>query len=77
MGIGRTQARAALAAIKAGTTRATMRLQVAESIEVMQGWLIRRDAQDAAAEAGFAASRPAQFDTFVDSLPEVPVDQTP
>ncbi len=77
MGIGRVQARALLDAVKAGTNRAQMRVQVAEAAELLQGWLIRRDAQDAEAFPAFAGSRQAQFNTFVAALPDVPVDQTP
>ena len=77
MGIGRVQARAAIDAIRAGTTRAQMRQQVAEAAELLQGWLIRRDAQDVEALPAFAASKQAQFNTFVAALPDVPVDQTP
>lgn len=77
MGIGRAQARALVTAVKAGTTRAQMRGQMADAINLLNDWLAKRDAQDAAAHAGFAADRPAQFNTFVDALPDIPVDQTP
>jgi hypothetical protein len=77
MGIGRVEARAALAAIKAGTNRAHLRGQVADCIDLLNHWLAARDAQDASALAGFADDKPAQFNSFVAALPDPPVDQTP
>lgn len=82
MGIGRQQGRAALTAIRAATTRAATtraeaRQQVADAITILNEWLVKRDLQDAGAFAGFAADRPSQFNTFVGTLPEPTVDQTP
>lgn len=77
MGIGRQQGRAALTAIRAATTRAQAREQVADAISILNEWLSKRDTQDSAAFAGFAADRPTQFSNFVDALPEPTVDQTP
>lgn len=77
MGVGRVQARALLVAVKAATNRTQMRAQVADAVNLLNDWLARRDAQDNAALAGFAADKPAQFNTYVDSLPEIQADQTP
>lgn len=77
MGVGRVAARAAIETIRLATNRAQMRVQMGEAIELLQGWLIRRDLQDAEALPAFAESKQAQFNTFVAALPNVPVDQTP
>jgi hypothetical protein len=77
MGIGRVQARALIAAVKAGANRTQCRVQIGDAVNLLNDWLAKRDVQDAAAVVGFAADKPAQFNTFVDSLPEIPVDQTP
>lgn len=77
MGIGKQEGRACLAAIRAGTNRANSRAQVADAIAILQEWLTKKDVQDAEAFAGFAASRPSQYDTFLAALPEPTVDQTP
>ena len=77
MGIGRTQARAALSVILGATPRAQQRAMVAECVTLMHEWLAKRDAQDAASAADFATAEPAQFATFVAALPDTPVDQTP
>lgn len=77
MGIGRVQARADLAAIRAVTTRAQMRDEVAAAVGVLQDWLAKRDAQDAQAVSDFATSKPGQFSTFVAALPDIVPDQTP
>lgn len=75
MGIGRQQFLTALDAIKlAATTRAVRRRQVAALVTAGQEWLAAHDAQDNTAAQAFANSKPAQFSTFVDALPEVVVD---
>lgn len=70
MGIGRQEARALLANVKAGTTRADRRAEVAAAVDVLNEWLARRDAQDASAAGDFAATKAGQFKTFVDALPD-------
>lgn len=85
MSIGRDQFRTVdLPALKAATAnRAALRRQVAALVTAGQEWLAKHDAQEAAAPADFAASKPAQFATFVDALPDVtvpaadPVDPVP
>lgn len=77
MGIGKVQGRAALAAIRAVTTRSNAREQVADAVTILNEWLSKRDAQDAAAFQGFAESKPSQFDTYVQGLAEPTVDQSP
>ncbi len=76
MGVGRVQGRASMVAILA-LPRAQQRQQVQDEIDLLQGWLIRRVAQDDAAPDGFAAGLPGAFATFVAALPDPPVDQTP
>jgi hypothetical protein len=66
---------AAFAAFKATTpTRAQRRRYVAALVTAGQEWLARFDAQENAAAADFAASKPGQFSTFVDALPEPALD---
>lgn len=79
MGIGRQQARALLDAVKAGTTRADRRAEVAAAVDLLNEWLAKRDAQDAAAAGNFAATKKAQFSTFVDALsdPDLAPDPVP
>jgi hypothetical protein len=61
----------AFAAFKATTpTRAQRRRYVAALVTAGQEWLARFDAQENAAAQDFAASKPGQFSTFVDALPE-------
>lgn len=55
-------------------TRAQVRRYVAALTDAGQEWLAKRDAQDAAATTGFAASRTAQFATYVAALPDVTLD---
>jgi hypothetical protein len=62
---------AAFAAFKLTTpTRAQKRRYVAALVTAGQEWLAKHDAQENAAAADFAASKPGQFDAFVGSLPE-------
>lgn len=70
MGIGRQEARALLANVKAGTTRATRRDEVAAAVDLLNEWLSKRDAQDAEAAGDFAATKAGQFRTLVDALPD-------
>lgn len=75
MGIGRQSFFVALDTIKATVTgRAARRRQVAALVNAGQEWLARFDAQEAAAATDFAASRPAQYATFVGALPEVTIN---
>lgn len=70
---------AALAAFKASTTtnRAQRRKYVAALVTAGQEWLARFDAQDNAAASDFAASKPGQFNAFLDALPEPVLDAAP
>ena len=70
---------AALTAFKAATTpnRAQRRKYVAALGTRGQEWLARFDAQDNAAPGDFAASKQAQYRTFVDALPEPVLDAAP
>lgn len=76
MGIGRQQFQAALASFKTSRTgpgrRAAVRDDVREMVAAAQLWLQRQDEQLEQARVGFAADRPGQFNTYVESLPEVP-----
>jgi hypothetical protein len=66
-----------LAAFKAanpGATRAQVRRYVASLHDASGEWLSKRDAQDSAAFADFAASRQALFKAFTDALPEPSID---
>lgn len=64
-----------VAAFKLSTpTRAQLRKYVAALVDAGNEWLSKRDAQDAAAPAGFAESRQAQFKSYVDALPDVSLD---
>jgi len=75
MSLGRDQFIAALAAIKAGTAgRAARRRQVANLITAAQEWIGKFDTQEVSAPADFAASKPGQYSTFVDALPDVVVN---
>lgn len=76
MGVGRAQGRAAMTAILA-LPRGQQRQQVADCIALLNDWLAKKDAQDAKATADFAVDRSALFASFVASLPDPPVDQTP
>lgn len=78
MGIGRQQARSLIDAVRAGTVnRRRLREEVGDAINLLQDFSARLDAQASTAEKDFAASRQGQFNTFVDSLAEPPIDQTP
>lgn len=80
MGIGRQAARDMIAAIKAGTAgRKQLRAQMADAMALLHDWTERLEfqARQAGADSDFAANRPAQFSTFLDALPEPPIDQTP
>jgi hypothetical protein len=71
MGLGRQAFIAALPGLRTGTANRTqLRRQVAGMVTAGQEWLAKFDAADNAAAADFAASKPAQFTTFVDALPE-------
>lgn len=60
-----------VAAFKAtGPNRAQLRKYVAALVTAGQEWLAKFDAQDNAAASDFAASKRAQFNTYVDALPE-------
>lgn len=76
MSIGRDTFRlTTLPALRAATANRTqLRRQVAALVTAGQEWLARFDAQQNAAPADFAASRPGQFSTYLDSLPDVQVD---
>jgi len=71
MGIGRQSAKDLITAVKAATTREQMRVQIGDAVNVLQEWLAKRDAQDAAAPADFAATKQAQFKAHLDSLPDI------
>ena len=77
MGIGRDQFRdVVLPALRAGTAnRRQLRRAVASLVTAGQEWLARFDAQENSAERDFAASRPGQFNTFTEALPEVTVSE--
>lgn len=75
MGIGKQQGRAALDAIKAGTTRAQRRAEVADAAQLLIDWLAKFDAQENTAAADFAATKATQFKNFTDALPDP--DQLP
>lgn len=60
-----------------GSTRAQRRKYVAALVTRGQEWLARFDAQENAAPADFAASKKAQFNTFVNALPEPVLDAAP
>jgi hypothetical protein len=78
MGIGRQQARALIDAVRTGTAnRRRLREEIGDAINLLQDLTAKLDVQAAGAERDFAASRSAQFNTFVDALPEPPTDQTP
>ena len=65
----------AFAAFKLTTpTRTQRRRYVAALVTAGQEWLARFDAQDNASAADFAASKAAQFNAFVDALPEPALD---
>lgn len=55
-------------------TRAQARKYVAALADAANEWLAKRDAQDAAAAPGFAATKRAQFNSYVDALPDVTLD---
>lgn len=65
-----------VAAFKAASTptRAQLRKYVAALVDAGNEWLAKRDAQDVAAPSAFASSKQAQFNTFVDELPDVALD---
>jgi hypothetical protein len=64
----------ALGTIRAAVTgRAARRRQVANLVNAGNEWLARFDAQEGAAATDFAASRPAQYATFIDALPDVTI----
>jgi len=67
--------RSALATFKATSpNRAQLRRFVAAIVDAGNEWLSKHDAQEVAAPVDFAASRNAQFTTFVAGLPEVTID---
>jgi hypothetical protein len=77
MGIGRQQARALIDAVRTGTAnRRRLREELGDAINLLQDLTAKLDVQAAGAEKAFAADRQGAFNTFVDALPEPPVDQT-
>jgi hypothetical protein len=50
---------------------------VASLVNAGNEWLAKFDAQENAAPVSFAASRLAQFNTFVDALPPVTLEPAP
>jgi len=60
---------------RSGAERANIREDVAALVTAGQDWLARTDAQESGARSAFALDRPAQYKTFVESLP--PVDPAP
>lgn len=72
----RNDAAAAFAAFKLATTpnRTQKRRYVAALVTWGQEWLARFDEQENAAPADFAASKQAQFTTFVAALPDPTLD---
>jgi hypothetical protein len=78
MGIGRQQARALIDAVRTGTpNRRRLKEELEDAINLLQDLKAKLDVQEATAEKAFAADRQGAFNTFVDALPEPPVDQTP
>ena len=73
----RTDLRTILTQRLPALTRAQRRRYVAALVDAGQEWLSKRDAQDAATRSDFAASRPAQYATFVATLPEVTLGADP
>lgn len=73
----RTDLRTLLTQRLPALTRAQRRRYVAALVDAGQEWLARRDAQDSATPTDFAASRPAQYATFVEALPEVTLGVDP
>lgn len=55
-------------------TRAQLRKYVASLVTAGQEWLAKRDADDNGAAQAFADSKPGQFSTFVDALPDPTLD---
>ena len=72
----RNDAAAAFAAFRAATTpnRAQRRKYVAALVTWGQEWLAKFDADDNGAAQAFADSKPGQFKTFVDALPDPALD---
>lgn len=77
MGIGRQSAMDLVTAVKAATTREQMRAEIADAVTALNEWLNKRDTQDAAAAADFAAQQAAQFQLFQAALPDVVLDAAP
>ena len=78
MGIGRQQARALIAALKAGTPgRMSLRAEIGDAVDILHQWLNNHDAQMNTAAVDFAATKAGQFKTFTDALPDPAVDQAP
>jgi len=74
----RTAFRASLATFKlTNPTRAQLRRFVAATVDAGNEWLSKHDAQESAAPVAFAADRPAQYNAFVDALPEVTLGADP
>lgn len=73
----RTDLRSVLAQRLPALTRAQCRRYVAAIVDAGQEWLAKRDAQDNPVAADFAASRPAQYQSFVAALPDVTLDPDP
>lgn len=67
------------AAFKTANTpnRAQRRKYVAAVCDAANEWLSKFDRQEAAAAQAFAGSKPSQFSSFRDALPDVALDQAP
>ena len=82
MGIGLQAQNAAIDAIKAQFVGANkrlrkMRVQAGAAHARLTEWIAKLDAALNAAPEGFALDKPAQFDTFVDALPDPVLDHNP
>ncbi len=67
----RTAFRASLATFKATSpNRNQLRRFVAATVDAGNEWLAKHDAQEQAAPADFAATKPALYATFTAALPE-------
>lgn len=73
----RTDLRALLAQRYATLPRGQRRKYLAALGDGINELLAKRDAQDTGAAAGFAATRQAQFDTYVAALPDVTLGVDP
>ena len=75
-GTARTAFKAALTTFKTtAPNRAQLRRFVGALVDAGNEWLSKHDKQETEAAAGFAASRQAQFSTYLGTLPEVTLDE--